>query len=87
MVRKKTASVEIRPALLDPARRGYHVAYRPEQVNYCPGCGGRQWLVGRHSAECAFCSTALPLAAASLHPRHAPIFVHKFARDYVPIAA
>ncbi len=46
----------------DPARRGYHVVYRPWEVNHCPGCGRSHWLVGRLSAECAFCATALPLA-------------------------
>lgn len=25
-------------------------------------CGSTHWLVGRHSAECAHCATALPLA-------------------------
>lgn len=35
--------------------------YRLGETNHCPGCGRSQWLVGRISAECAFCSTALPL--------------------------
>ncbi|HEV2746497.1 MAG TPA: hypothetical protein VGW34_04270 [Allosphingosinicella sp.] len=48
----------------DPAARGYHVVYRPWEVNHCPGCGRSQWLVGRLSAECAFCATALPLVEA-----------------------
>jgi hypothetical protein len=46
---------------LDPARRGYHVAYRAGEVNRCPGCSRSHWHVGRLSAECAFCGTALPL--------------------------
>lgn len=46
----------------DPARRGYHVSYRRHEPNACPGCGRSQWLVGRVSAECAFCATALPFA-------------------------
>ena len=45
----------------DPARRGYHIAYRENQVNQCPGCGRSHWYVGRLSAECGFCGTALPL--------------------------
>ena len=45
----------------DPARRGYHVAYREDQVNHCPGCGRSHWYIGRLSAECGFCGTALPL--------------------------
>ncbi len=50
----------------DPAQRGYHAVYREHQVNHCPGCGRTHWLIGRMSAECAFCSTALPLAEASM---------------------
>lgn len=45
----------------DPARRGYHVVYRENEVNHCPGCGRSHWHIGRLSAECAFCATALPL--------------------------
>ena len=41
--------------------RGYHVAYRGDQVNHCPGCGRSHWYVGRLTAECGFCGTALPL--------------------------
>lgn len=48
----------------DLARRGYHVAYRENQVNHCPGCGRSHWYVGRISAECGFCGTALPRVAA-----------------------
>ncbi len=46
------------------AARGYHVAYREDQVNHCPGCGRSHWYVGRLSAECGFCGTALPLVGA-----------------------
>ena len=45
----------------DPAHRGYHVVYRENEVNHCPGCGRSHWYVGRVSAECGFCGTALPL--------------------------
>lgn len=47
----------------DPARRGYHAVYRLQETNHCPGCGRTHWYVGRISAECCFCGTALPLAA------------------------
>jgi hypothetical protein len=50
----------------DPAYRGYHVVYREQEVNHCPGCGRTHWYVGRTMAECAFCSTALPLEASKL---------------------
>ena len=49
----------------DPTVRGYCIVYRENQVNHCPGCGRTQWYVGRVSAECGFCSTALPLAEAT----------------------
>jgi hypothetical protein len=49
----------------DPAMRGYCVVYHEDEVNHCPGCGRTHWYVGRISAECGFCSTALPLATAS----------------------
>ena len=56
----------------DPAGSGYHAVYREHQVNNCPGCGRTHWLIGRMSAECAFCATALPLAEASMrsHTSH-----------------
>ena len=49
----------------NPARRGYFVVYHENEVNHCPGCGRTHWYVGRVSAECGFCATALPLAEAS----------------------
>ena len=56
--------------------RGYHAVYREHEVNHCPGCGRTHWLIGRVSAECAFCATALPLAEASM--RHGPTVIqHK----------
>ena len=59
----------------DPAMRGYHVVYREHEVNHCPGCGRTQWLIGRVSAECAFCSTALPLAEASMRHHCRPVII------------
>jgi hypothetical protein len=46
----------------DPAQRGYHIVYRDGETNHCPGCGRVHWWIGRLTAECAFCATALPLA-------------------------
>lgn len=51
-----------------PAERGYSIVYRPHEVNRCPGCGHAHWLVGRISAECAFCATAIPLSLAAAAP-------------------
>jgi hypothetical protein len=45
--------------------RGYHAVYRQQETNHCPGCGRTHWLVGRISAECGFCATALPFATAA----------------------
>lgn len=61
-----------------PDERGYHAVYREHEVNHCPGCGRTHWLIGRVSAECAFCSTALPLAEASMRSLHSPAVIqHK----------
>jgi hypothetical protein len=58
--------------------RGYHAVYREHEVNHCPGCGRTQWLIGRVSAECAFCATALPLAEASMRSHDGPpVIEHK----------
>lgn len=46
--------------------RGYGPVYHSGEVNHCPGCGRSHWHVGRVSAECAFCSTALPLVEAGM---------------------
>jgi hypothetical protein len=40
---------------------GFRPFYHRNAVNHCPGCGQAQWYIGRISAECAFCATALPL--------------------------
>lgn len=37
----------------------YLFAWRENETNHCPGCGRSHWYVGRLSAECAFCGTAL----------------------------
>ncbi len=46
------------------AQRGHHIVYRANADNHCPGCGRSQWYIGRISAECGFCGTAVPLAEA-----------------------
>ena len=54
-------------SLVPPAAlRGYHIAYRNRETNYCPGCGRTHWYIGRVMAECAFCATALPLEGAAM---------------------
>lgn len=44
-----------------PSTRGFAPVYHKGRVNECPGCHGSQWWVGRFSAQCAYCKTALPL--------------------------
>ncbi len=51
---------------IDLWTHGYRVLFRRGETNRCPGCGHSQWLVGRTTAECAVCSTALPLAETEL---------------------
>jgi hypothetical protein len=46
--------------------RGHHVVYRADETNRCPGCGRAQWYVGRLTAECGFCGTAVALAEAKI---------------------
>mgnify|MGYP003575377666 CR=1 FL=1 len=42
-------------------QRGYHVEYRGDGSDRCPGCGRAHFYLGRLTAECAFCGTAVPL--------------------------
>lgn len=46
----------------DTMQRGYQPLYHIDITNRCPGCGKSHWYIGRFSAECAHCETALPLA-------------------------
>jgi hypothetical protein len=54
------------------AKRGHHIIYRSNEPNRCPGCGRSQWIIGRSTAECAFCGTAVPLAETSWHEARRP---------------
>ncbi len=65
----------------DPAGRGYHAVYHEDQVNHCPGCGRTHWIIGRISAECAFCTTALPLAEAGMRSHTAPVIIQHRNRE------
>jgi hypothetical protein len=58
--------------------RGYQPLYHMQDVNRCPGCGRSHWHVGRSTAECAFCQTALPLALVAAQPM-APRFTTRFS--------
>ena len=48
---------------------GYMPTYREDEVNHCPGCGRSQWLIGRITAECALCATAVPLEHPGMEGR------------------
>jgi len=54
------------------AKRGHHIVYRANEANHCPGCGRSQWYIGRLSAECGFCGTAVPLAETAWQEATAP---------------
>ena len=69
------SSIESRRTTFNPNARGYHAVYHDGEINHCPGCGRSANACGRMSAECAFCSTALPLReAATQGPAPAPVF-------------
>ncbi|HWJ39107.1 MAG TPA: PilZ domain-containing protein [Sphingomicrobium sp.] len=55
------------------AQRGHHIVYRANSDNHCPGCGRSHWYIGRVSAECGFCGTAIPLAEARRDEALAPV--------------
>lgn len=50
------------PSSFEPGAADHRVTYRLSEPNPCPGCGQSHWFVGRMSAECAFCHTALPIS-------------------------
>jgi hypothetical protein len=82
------SSTEIRRTAFNPRARGYHAVYHDGEVNHCPGCGRTHWLIGRMSAECAFCSTALPLREAGSQGSAArPVFWSGSRPNYAELNA
>jgi hypothetical protein len=51
---------------LQLASKGYQVLFHADETNRCPGCGKSQWYVGRITAECAACGTAIPIAESAM---------------------
>lgn len=51
------------PAVRPPVSMsgGFAILYHAGSDNHCPACGRDQWIIGRVTAQCAFCETALPL--------------------------
>ncbi len=64
--------------------RGFRPLYHHDTVNHCPGCGRTHWHIGRATAECAFCETALPLAASAAQPAE-PLFWFRGRSAGVPV--
>jgi hypothetical protein len=79
--RKEIRMASVSAVQWKPYERGYHAVYREHEVNHCPGCGRTHWLIGRVSAECAFCETALPLAEASMRSHNGPVVIQHKNRD------
>ena len=77
------AQTHARKPSFDPVLRGYHIMYRTNEHNHCPGCGHSHWLIGRLLAECAFCGTALPLEVHSGGLGGQPRFVGYNASGYL----
>ena len=82
------SSIESRRTAFNPSARGYDAVYHDGEVNHCPGCGRTQWMIGRLSAECAFCSTALPLKEALMNgPAPTPVFWSGARPSYAELQA
>lgn len=62
------------------ANKGFVPLYHAGQTNNCPGCGRNHWIIGRATAECAFCETALQLAEVNAQPP-APKFWTRFSKS------
>src|SRR5579872_2892961 len=75
---KMLSSIEPRREAFNPQVRGYHAVYREGEVNHCPGCGRTHWIIGRVSAECAFCATALPLSESHRHGQAATVVARRW---------
>ena len=71
----------------DPALRGFPILYHSGEVNRCPGCGRTHWYVGRMSAECGFCGTALALAETARTGAGLFVSKHPVRQDYWEEAA
>lgn len=68
-----------------PAMAGYRIAYHLGEANHCPGCGRSHWLVGRMTAECAYCATALPIRTGQT--TGTGLFRSQGRIPFVPLAA
>lgn len=56
---RTSAAPKAKPFTASP--HAYLPLYRGDEPNHCPGCGGQQWIIGRMTAECGRCASAIPL--------------------------
>ena len=75
---ERRAVPQVARPFADPSTRGFVPLYHQDIENRCPGCGKSHWHIGRFSAECAHCDTALPFAMVSSQPM-APRFTERFS--------
>lgn len=64
VVEMRAEVIPLRPPY-DASRRGYHIEYRGDGTDRCPGCGRQHFHIGRMSAECAFCQTAMSISGST----------------------
>ena len=50
------------------AMKRYSFMYHDGDTNHCPGCGHSHWHIGRATAECANCGTALAAGRGVVDP-------------------
>lgn len=71
---EKSAFADVPATII--ARRRLTQMYHSNVINHCPACGHTHWTIGRSTAECAFCETALPLSISISQPA-APLFFYR----------
>jgi hypothetical protein len=63
--------------MFNPNARALPSIYYEGETNHCPGCSRTQWHIGRMTAECAFCATALPLQSTLTRGMNAPLIIKR----------
>lgn len=62
----RSGGLRLEPVPVSPLRAPATIAgliqpYRAGEMNRCSGCTRSHWLIGRLSAECAFCGMPAPI--------------------------
>jgi hypothetical protein len=65
-------------------RLAYIPLYRDDEANRCLGCGRQHWIIGRMTAECGYCGTALPLERFSTWSAAPRIERRDYSADDLP---